>query len=201
MGCVLIEAQHLAAAAPAMSSARRSAASGCTSTTSLDAVDERSCARVRRDADRRVVVVCHRGHGVTEFRARNACLTDDRRAAAGVDVPHLVIESRQDDREDRAHIRSRPTARATAGVRAPTGSEEPLLWIADGDRLGGRRRGELATADRAGPRRRHRTSPVTRRTRFPYHPAGNRVHFQGRLPEAVSSMRPGCAIRKPIFRP
>ena len=29
-------------------------------------------------------------------------------------------------------------------------------------------------------------------------PVGNRVHFQGRLPEARASLRQRCAIRKPV---
>ena len=47
----------------------------------------------------------------------------------------------------------------------------------------------MAATRRAPARRRHRVAPVKRRTRLPRQRAGNRVHFQGRLPEAS----PVCA--------
>ena len=59
-----------------------------------------------------------------------------------------------------------------------------VLGIADGIHMGGRRRGALAGPHRAARAAGHRTSAVTRRTRFPHLRVGNRVHFQGRLPEA-----------------
>lgn len=39
---------------------------------------------------------------------------------------------------------------------------------------------------------------LTRRTRFPYLRAGNRVHFHGYSPEARLSLRQGCGLRKPV---
>ncbi len=46
------------------------------------------------------VVVCRRGHGVTEFNARAACLTWIVELLQRVEVARVVSESRQDDRSD-----------------------------------------------------------------------------------------------------
>ncbi len=70
------------------------------------------------------IAVAQRGHGVTEFAARNSCLTAVVERVQRHDVPRLVIESRDDDREDERHL---------VGVRPP----EPWLvfeQVSDGAR-------------------------------------------------------------------
>lgn len=79
-----------------------------------------------------VVAICHRRHGVTEFVAREACLEAVVREVQSLGVVHLVLESRQDDRDD---------ARIITRVRQPepllvfehrTAQNEPMLGVADG---------------------------------------------------------------------
>ena len=79
-----------------------------------------------------VVTVCHRGHGTTEYAARAQCLGTIVERIQADGVPHLVLESRQDDRDDHRTIqRTRRSAPPLVwDHRAP--AEEPLLWIADG---------------------------------------------------------------------
>ena len=85
-----------------------------------------------RGGKREASLVCHRNHGVTEFRARELCLSTIVERLQNDAVPHLVLESRHDDREDHLTV---PRARR---VEPPliwehrVGAEEPLLWIADG---------------------------------------------------------------------
>lgn len=49
------------------------------------------------------IVVCQRRHGVTEFDARNLCLRSIVERLQLDRVPHLTIESREDDRD---HLRT-----------------------------------------------------------------------------------------------
>jgi hypothetical protein len=78
------------------------------------------------------VVMCRRGHGVSEFEARARCLEHIVRVLQQRSVERLVIESRQDDVDDERTIRRhrRPEPRLVFEHRR--GVEEPLLWIADG---------------------------------------------------------------------
>jgi hypothetical protein len=65
------------------------------------------------------VVICRRRHGVTEFEARSRCLAYIVAALQLRSVDRLVIESRQDDVERRAHDPSGASEGATPRVRAP----------------------------------------------------------------------------------
>ncbi len=77
------------------------------------------------------VVACTRGHGVTEFTARDACLAELVRHVQERSVPRVTIESRQDDRDDFRTINRarRREPRLTFDHRK--GLDEPMLWIAD----------------------------------------------------------------------
>lgn len=77
------------------------------------------------------VVVAQRGHGVTEFAARNACLAAIVEQVQGRKIPLLVIESRDDDREDERHLVRvrRPEPWLSFEHRQP--NHEPMLWVAD----------------------------------------------------------------------
>ena len=131
MGCVLIEAKHLASV--------RADVEGLVLTGGRVHFHNES-ARRRRDILAQFteypisafVVICHRNHGITEFRAREQCLSEIVLHLQRDAVPQLVMESRHDDREDHRTI---PRARR---VEPPLvwehrlGAEESLLWIADG---------------------------------------------------------------------
>lgn len=131
MGCVLIEARHLTAVRQA--------------TASLVGEGKRLHFHQELDSMRRAalevfaampvrvtVVVCTRGHGVSEFQARALCLRQIVRLLQERGVPRLTIESRHDDWDDQ---------RTIVRVRLPEpplvfdhrlGLREPLLWLADG---------------------------------------------------------------------
>ena len=77
------------------------------------------------------VAVAHRDHGISEFLARNACLAAVVEHVQQRDVPRLVIESRDDDREDERHlIRVRQPEPALV-FEHRRGTAEPMLWVAD----------------------------------------------------------------------
>ncbi len=131
MGCVLIEARHLTAT--------------CAAIGALPTRGRRLHFNNEDDAQKRIllaaiaelpveafVVVCHRRHGITEFVAREACLAALVSEVQSQRVDRLVLESRQDDRED---------ARIISRLRQPepplvfehrTARREAMLGIADG---------------------------------------------------------------------
>jgi hypothetical protein len=130
MGCVLIEARHVASL--------RGDVEGLVLAGGRVHVHNESPHRRReiltRFADYPMsafVVVCHRKYGVTEFRAREVCLSAIVERLQNDAVPHLVIESRQDDREDHLSIPRARRAEPPLIWEHRLGAEEPLLWIAD----------------------------------------------------------------------
>ena len=97
-------------------------------------------------------------------------------------MPRLVIESRQDDRDDeRTIVRSRVAEPALTFDHVP-GGREPILWVADAVAWSHGAGSQWAPyVERiVGPHA--RTLAVKRRTRLPNQRAGNRVHFPQRLP-------------------
>jgi len=96
------------------------------------------------------VAVSHRAHGESEFIARNACLARIVEVVQERQVSRLVIESRDDNREDerrRATTRARSPARAVVSLRASS-------WQCGADavdcrccRMGARRGLALASLD------------------------------------------------------
>jgi hypothetical protein len=130
MSCVFVEVRSLAAlraetAALASKGKRRHF--------SHDTVDQ------RREAlnvfsgfpVRALVVVCNRTHGVTEFAARNACLSEIVRSVQAAGVERLKIESRQDDSDDRRTVQRARTAEPVMVFEHVAPMLEPLLWVAD----------------------------------------------------------------------
>lgn len=78
------------------------------------------------------VVVCHRRHGVTEFKARERCLTAIVERIQADEVARLVIESRRDDSDDHRTIHRARAALPSLVYEHRSGRDEPLLWVADG---------------------------------------------------------------------
>jgi hypothetical protein len=77
------------------------------------------------------IAVAHRGHGISEFRARNACLAAVVEHVQQRDVPRLVIESRDDDREDERHLVRIRQPEPWLVFEHRRASAEPMLWVAD----------------------------------------------------------------------
>lgn len=130
MACVLVEARHL-------THVRRT-------TATLAGAGRRLHFHQELDSTRRhalevftslpmriMIVVCMRRHGVSQFQARDVCLTEIVRQLQREAVPRLTVESRQDDRDDqRTVLRSRaPHPLLTFDHRRS--ADEPILWVAD----------------------------------------------------------------------
>lgn len=96
------------------------------------------------------IAVAQRGHGATEFAARNACLTAVVERVQRRDVPRLVIESRDDDREDERHLVRVRQPEPWLVFEHRRASAEPMLWVADA----------IAWAYGAGPNWRPLVEPV-----------------------------------------
>ncbi len=77
------------------------------------------------------IAVAQRGHGATEFAARNACLTAVVERVQRSDVPRLVIESRDDDREDERHVVRVRQPEPWLVFEHRRANAEPMLWVAD----------------------------------------------------------------------
>lgn len=77
------------------------------------------------------IAVAQRGHGATEFAARNACLTAVVERVQQSDVPRLVIESRDDDREDERHLVRVRQPEPWLVFEHRRATAEPMLWVAD----------------------------------------------------------------------
>jgi hypothetical protein len=131
MGCVLIEARDLPATRAAIG-ALPTRGRRLHFNHEVDAQKRILLAAIAELPVRAFVVVCHRRHGVSEFLAREGCLAAIVSEVQSQRVDRLVIESRQDDRED---------SRIIASVRQPqpplvfehrVARREPMLGLADG---------------------------------------------------------------------
>jgi hypothetical protein len=77
------------------------------------------------------VAVCVRRHGVSEFEARDLCLAALVRELQSQGVLRLIVETRQDDRDDHRTILRTRDAEPTLNFEHRSGSDEPILWVAD----------------------------------------------------------------------
>jgi hypothetical protein len=78
------------------------------------------------------VFVCQRQHGVSEFVARAACLTGIVNFLQDGKIARVVVESRDDDRSDVDVIVATRRSSPPLVFEHRRGTDEPLLWIADG---------------------------------------------------------------------
>lgn len=130
MACVLVDARNLA-------EVRRSM-------TAFAGVGKRLHFHQELDSTRRsaleliaalpvqlTVAVCTRRHGVSEFEARDLCLAALVRELQSQRVPRLIVETRQDDRDDHRTILRTRAADPTLNFEHRSGSDEPIVWVAD----------------------------------------------------------------------
>jgi hypothetical protein len=151
MGCVLVEARHLASLRVDVESLVL---------TGGRVHFHNDSARRRRELLARFVsypisafvVVCHRGPGITEFTARDLCLSAIVERLQLEAVPRLELESRQDDRDDHRTILRARRSEPPLVWEHRLGADEPLLWIADG----------ITWAVGAGPTWRRLIDPILR---------------------------------------
>lgn len=130
MGCVLIEARHLADVRKEM----RGLVVGGKRLHFYQELDRtrRSVLTSLATMPLRVdLVVCVRGQRVSNFVARDACLTELTGRLQALSVPRLTIETRHDDRDDHTTIIRSRAKHPTLVFDHVEGESEPLLWIAD----------------------------------------------------------------------
>jgi hypothetical protein len=131
MGCVLIEARDLTATRAAIG-ALPTRGRRLHFNNEVDAQKRILLASIVELPVRAFVVVCHRRHGITEFVAREACLAALVSEVQSQRVDRLVLESRQDDREDARIISKLRQPEPPLVFEHRTARREPMLGIADG---------------------------------------------------------------------
>lgn len=131
MGCVLIEAKHLAATRAAIA-ALPTRGRRLHFNNEVDAQKRVLLASIAELPVRAFVVVCRRRHGITEFLARQACLAAIVSEVQSQQVDRLILESRQDDREDERVISKLRLPEPPLVFEHRTARGEPMLGIADG---------------------------------------------------------------------
>jgi hypothetical protein len=131
MGCVLIEARHLAATRAAIS-ALPTRGRRLHFNNEVDAQKRILLASIVELPVRAFVVVCHRRHGITEFVACKTCLAALVSEVQSQRVDCLVLESRQDDREDARIISKLRQPEPPLAFEHRTAWREPMLGVADG---------------------------------------------------------------------
>ena len=130
MAYVLVEAQHLAGARHAV---RELAPPGgrLHFHQELNSVRREVLETVARLPVQIALVTCQRRHGITEFMAREHCLTEIVRDLQSRSVPRLTIESRQHDLDDQRTVVRTRLAEPSLVFDHRLGPTEPMLWIAD----------------------------------------------------------------------
>lgn len=130
MGCVLVEARHLAELRTTMDT--------LSVTTSRIHFNNETDTQRRRVLDaiaemqiEAFAVSCVEGHGVSEFRARGECVAEIVRRAQQREIATLVLESRQDDTDDERVIVRTRAPEPSLVFEHRTGRLERMLWIAD----------------------------------------------------------------------
>lgn len=71
-------------------------------------------------------------HGVTEFTARDARLSELIRRLQRASVPNVTTESRQFDGDDHRTIHRTRAREPVLRFTHMVGDREPMLWVADG---------------------------------------------------------------------
>ena len=130
MGCVLVEARHLSVLRPVMDE--------LSVTTSRIHFNNETDDQKRRVLDaiadmpiQAFATVCAKGHQTDEFRARAECVAEIVREVQSRGVVSLVLESRQDDRDDERVIMRTRTKETFMVFEHRPGKLERMLWIAD----------------------------------------------------------------------
>lgn len=130
LACVLVETKDLSEVRAAVRSLAAERAR-LHFNKELDATRRSALALFATLPVRAEIVECVRAHGMTEFLARDACLTTLVRRLQARGVSRMTIESRQDDRDDQRVISKVRRVDSPLAFDHRMGSEEPLLWIAD----------------------------------------------------------------------
>jgi len=131
MGCVLIEARNLASTRVAIG-ALPTRGRRLHFNNEVDAQKRILLASIAELPVQAFIVVCHRRHRITEFVARAACLAALVSELQSQRVDRLVLESRQDDREDARIISKLRQPEPPLVFEHRTARREPMLGVGDG---------------------------------------------------------------------
>jgi len=132
MACVLVQAHDMPAMRSDMGTLAGTKSTRVHFNAELDARRQVLLETFATFAMESFVVVCRRGHGITEFEARTRCLAYIVGMLQLRSVDRLVIESRQDDVDDERTIHRHRQREPRLVFEHRRGVDEPLLWIADG---------------------------------------------------------------------
>jgi len=130
MGCVLVEARHLAVLRPAMDRLAVTT-SRIHFNNETDDQKRRVLGAIADMPIEAFATVCTKDHQVDEFRARAECVAEIVRQVQSREVLTLVLESRQDDRDDERVIVRTRNKEPFLVFEHRLGKQERMLWIAD----------------------------------------------------------------------
>lgn len=131
MGCVLVEERRLPALRPAINSLATGVAPRIHFNNDTYWQKQRVLAAVAEMQLQAFAVVCDKRHGANEFQARAACVAEIVRQLQRRAVGRLVLESRQDDRDDVRTITRTRAHEPSLLFEHRTGRDERVLWLAD----------------------------------------------------------------------
>jgi hypothetical protein len=166
MGCVLVEARHLGPLRRSIEGLASGVAPRVHFNNDSDRQKRRVLDAIAEMPIEAFAVMCTKSHSTNEFQARAACVAEIVRQVQRREVANLVLESRQDDRDDERVI-SRTRTRADARLRTPHCSSRVHAVDRRCRHVGGRRRLAVEGPARRLAHRRDRTRALTAQNPVP----------------------------------
>jgi hypothetical protein len=131
MGCVLVEARHLGPLRRSIEGLASGVAPRVHFNNDSDRQKRRVLDAIAEMPIEAFAVMCTKSHSTNEFQARAACVAEIVRQVQRREVANLVLESRQDDRDDERVISRTRTREPMLVFEHRTARHECMLWIAD----------------------------------------------------------------------
>lgn len=131
VGCVLVEARHLAILRPTVEALASGVAPRIHFNNDTDRQKRRVLDAIAEMPIQVFATVCAKDHSTNEFQARAACVAEIVRQVQGRRVAKLVLESRQDDRDDERVIMRTREREPSLVFEHRIARHERMLWIAD----------------------------------------------------------------------
>jgi hypothetical protein len=131
MGCVLVEARNLATLRPAIDALASGVAPRIHFNNDTDRQKRRVLDAVAGMPIEVFATLCTKGHSTNEFQARASCVGEIVRQVQSRGVAKLVLESRQDDRDDERVIMRTRQREPSLVFEHRIARHERMLWIAD----------------------------------------------------------------------
>lgn len=131
MGCVLVEARHLAVLRPAVEALAIGVSPRIHFNNDTDRQKRRVLDAIAEMPIQVIATVCTKNHDTNEFQARAACVGEIVRQVQRRGVAKLVLESRQDDRDDERVIMRARERQPPLIFEHRIARHERMLWIAD----------------------------------------------------------------------